>query len=64
MHRKGLESKEVETRVGGVKAQRDYYHGRIVSKGLFPSMNNCASVNGIGAKPWRNKLSGYLESGE
>jgi hypothetical protein len=36
MHLKGLKSKEVETRTGGVKAKRDYYHCAHCEQGLFP----------------------------
>ena len=36
MHVKGAKSKAVETRTGGVKAQRDYYHCRHCEQGLFP----------------------------
>jgi hypothetical protein len=36
MHLKGLKSKDVETRTGGVKAKRDYYHCTHCEQGLFP----------------------------
>lgn len=36
MHLKGLKSKEVETRTGGVKAKRDYYHCSECEQGIFP----------------------------
>jgi hypothetical protein len=36
MRLKGAKSKEVETRAGGVKAQRDYYHCRHCEQGSFP----------------------------
>lgn len=36
MHPKGPKSKEVETRTGGVKAKRDYYHCVQCEQGLFP----------------------------
>ncbi|MBI3739360.1 MAG: hypothetical protein HY258_09975 [Chloroflexi bacterium] len=36
MHLKGLKSKEVETRAGGVKAKRDYYHCSHCEQGIFP----------------------------
>jgi hypothetical protein len=36
MHVKGVKSKAVETRTGGVKAQRDYYHCPCCEQGLFP----------------------------
>jgi DNA-directed RNA polymerase subunit RPC12/RpoP len=36
MHLKGAKSKDVETRTGGVKAKRDYYHCPHCEQGLFP----------------------------
>lgn len=36
MHLKGAKSKEVETRAGGVKTQRDYYHCSHCAQGIFP----------------------------
>ena len=36
MRLKGAKSKDVETRTGGVKAQRDYYHCPHCEQGLFP----------------------------
>lgn len=36
MRAKGIKSKGVETRTGGVKAQRDYYHCAHCEQGLFP----------------------------
>ena len=36
MHLKGPKSKAVETRTGGVKAKRDYYHCPECEQGLFP----------------------------
>lgn len=36
MHLKGLKSKEVETRTGGVKAKRNYYHCPHCAQGFFP----------------------------
>ena len=36
MRLKGVKSKEVETRTGGVKAQRDYYHCPHCEQGSFP----------------------------
>lgn len=36
MHLKGAKSKTVETRLGGVKAQRDHYHCSHCKQGSFP----------------------------
>jgi len=36
MRLKGVKSKDVETRAGGVKAQRDYYHCPHCEQGSFP----------------------------
>lgn len=36
MRLKGAKSKDVETRAGGVKAQRDYYHCPYCEQGSFP----------------------------
>ena len=36
MHLKGAKSKGIETRTGGIKAQRDYYHCPHCEQGLFP----------------------------
>jgi hypothetical protein len=36
MHLKGAKSKDIETRAGGVKAQRDYYHCPQCEHGSFP----------------------------
>ena len=36
MHSKGPKSKEVESRTGGVRAKRDYYHCPQCEQGLFP----------------------------
>jgi hypothetical protein len=36
MRLKGAKSKDVETRAGGVKAQRDYYHCPHCEQGSFP----------------------------
>lgn len=36
MHLKGLKSKAVESRVGGLKTQRNYYHCAKCEQGIFP----------------------------
>jgi hypothetical protein len=36
MHLKGAKSKDVETRAGGITAQRDYYHCPHCAQGSFP----------------------------
>jgi ribosomal protein L37AE/L43A len=36
MHLKGAKAKDVETRTGEVKAQRDYYHCPDCEQGIFP----------------------------
>jgi hypothetical protein len=42
MHLKGLKSKEVETRMGGLKAKRDYYHCSTCERGIFPPRRTTA----------------------
>lgn len=42
MHLKGLKSKEVETRTGGLKAKRDYYHCSTCEQGIFPPRRTTA----------------------
>ena len=36
MHLKGAKSKQIETRTGSVKAQRDHYHCAHCQQGVFP----------------------------
>ncbi len=36
MHLKGAKSKDVTTRVGGIKTKRDYYYCSRCKRGLFP----------------------------